>query len=77
MDGEDAREDLLGFSRRNKMKEIKFERHKPAPDGIHSGIQFNEYTPEGQVFTVKDIVLGTACAFILLVAYCIVGSLEG
>lgn len=38
--------------------------------------KFNEYTPEGQVFTVKDIVLGTACAFILLVAYCVAGYLE-
>lgn len=59
------------------MKEIKFERHIPAPDEIHSGIQFNEYTPEGRTMTAKDIVLVTACAFILLVAYCIVGSLEG
>lgn len=38
--------------------------------------KINEYTPEGQVFTVKDIVLGTACAIILLVAYCVAGYLE-
>lgn len=59
------------------MKEIKFERHKPAPDEIHSGIQFNEYTPEGRTMTAKDVFLATLAVLVLFFAYCIVGSLEG
>lgn len=58
------------------MKEIKFERHKPAPDEIHSGLMFNEYKPEGRALTAKDILLGCAAAFFLLVAYCVAGYLE-
>lgn len=58
------------------MKDLNFERKIPAPDGIHSGLMFNEYTPEGRTITVKDILLGCAAAFILLVAYCVAGYLE-
>jgi len=55
---------------------IKFERRIPAPDEIHAGIQFNEYHPEGRVFTMKDVVLGALTAFLLLAAYCVAGYLE-
>ena len=55
---------------------VKFERKIPAPDEIHSGLMFNEYHPEGRVFTLKDIVLATLGVFILLVAYCVAGYLE-
>ena len=55
---------------------IKFERRIPAPDEIHAGIQFNEYTPEGRTMTVKDVVLATLAVLVLFFAYCIVGSLE-
>lgn len=58
------------------MQKVKFERNIPAPDEIHSGLMFNEYTPEGRMITVKDILLGCAAAFILLVAYCVAGYLE-
>ena len=58
------------------MQKVKFERNIPAPDEIHSGLMFNEYTPEGRTITVKDILLGCAAAFILLVAYCVAGYLE-
>lgn len=59
-----------------KMQSLNFERRIPAPDEIHSGIMFNEYKPEGRTITVKDIVLVTIGAFILLVAYCVAGYLE-
>lgn len=55
---------------------IDFERRIPAPDEIHAGIQFNEYHPEGRVFTMKDVVLGALAAFFLLAAYCVAGYLE-
>ena len=55
---------------------VKFERRIPAPDEIHAGIQFNEYHPEGRVFTMKDVVLGALAAFLLLAAYCVAGYLE-
>lgn len=55
---------------------INFERRIPAPDEIHPGIQFNEYHPEGRVFTIKDVVLGALAAFLLLAAYCVAGYLE-
>lgn len=58
------------------MKDLNFERKIPAPDEIYSGLMFNEYTPEGRTFTVKDILLGFAAVFILLVAYCVAGYLE-
>lgn len=59
-----------------KMQGLKFERRIPAPDEIHAGIQFNEYKPEGQPFTMKDIVLGGLAVFLLLAAYCVAGYLE-
>lgn len=58
------------------MKDLNFERKIPAPDEIHSGLMFNEYKPEGRTLTAKDILLGCAAAFILLVVYCIVGYME-
>lgn len=58
------------------MQKVKFERNIPAPDEVHSGVMFNEYTPEGRTFTTKDIVLGTLAAFLLLAAYCVAGYLE-
>ena len=67
--------------RRNKKENgmktnLNFERRIPAPDEIHSGLMFNEYKPEGRTLTAKDILLGCAAAFILLVAYCVAGYLE-
>ncbi len=59
-----------------KMESLNFERRIPAPDEIHSGLMFNEYKPEGRTLTAKDILLGCAAAFILLVAYCVAGYLE-
>lgn len=59
-----------------KMESLNFERKIHAPDEIHSGLMFNEYTPEGRTITVKDIVLATIGVLILLVAYCVAGYLE-
>ena len=58
------------------MKDLNFERKIHAPDEIHSGLMFNEYTPEGRTITVKDIVLGMVAAFLLLAAYCVAGYME-
>ena len=58
------------------MQNLDFERKIPAPDEIHSGMLFNEYTPEGRECSTKDIVLGTVAAIILLLAYCAAGYLE-
>lgn len=58
------------------MQKVKFERNIPAPDEVHSGMMFNEYKPEGQPFTMKDIVLGGLAVFLLLAAYCVAGYLE-
>lgn len=59
-----------------KMESLNFERRIPAPDEIHSGMMFNEYKPEGKPISGKDIIIATACVFILFVAYCIVGNME-
>lgn len=59
-----------------KMESLNFERRIPAPDEIHSGLMFNEYRPEGRVFTTRDIVLGAVAVFVLLLAYCAAGYLE-
>lgn len=58
------------------MKDLNFERKIPAPDEIHSGLMFNEYSPEGRTLTAKDILLGCAAVFLLLAAYCVAGYLE-
>lgn len=57
----------------------EFERGKPAPDGIHDHVFFNEYRrPQGERWvTIGQLVGGTLMAFGLMLAYVFVAWLEG
>lgn len=56
----------------------EFERGKPAPDGIHDHVYFNEYHNRGErLVTIGQLVGGTLMAFGLMLAYVFVAWLEG
>lgn len=61
------------------MMAAEFERGKPAPDGIHDQVFFNEYRrPQGERWvTIGQLVIGTLLAFCLVALYWGFAMLEG
>ena len=60
------------------MMAMEFERGKPAQDGIHEHVEFNEYRPKGErMVTAGQIFFGTLAAFSLLAMYVLFSILEG
>lgn len=56
----------------------EFERGKPAPDGIHDHVFFNEYRNKGErMVTIGQLVIGTLLAFCLVALYWGFALLEG
>ena len=59
-------------------KEVMFERGLNAPDGIHAHVEFNEYRPgDTRWVTIGQLFGGTMIAFGLIMAYIVVGMMEG